>query len=97
MTDLKKNIRAFISETSRSYLQTGSRLYPLYRELVAASKKDVNKGDIVPFERPCLIGGQTFSDQTGFGSEYYGGDLVYQGKEYGETTKFLMIGVIIDT
>lgn len=96
LTDLKKNVESWVSESSYSRLPENSRLFPLYRELGTVCKKAHAKGDIVPFERVCRIGGQTYGDQTGFGSEYCGSDLVYAGREYGETTKFSMIGVIVD-
>ena len=96
LTDLKKAIGKTVFESSYDFLEDDSRLFPLYRELIAVGKKMPAKGEIVPFERVCLIGGQTYEDQTGFGSEYYGSDLVYEGKEYGETTKFCIIGVIVE-
>ncbi len=96
LTDLKKNVESWVSESSYSRLPENSRLFPLYRELGTVCKKVHAKGERVPFERVCLIGGQTYSNQTGFGSEYCGSDLVYAGREYGETTKFSMIGVIVD-
>lgn len=96
LTDLKKAVGDIVYESSPNFLNEDSRLFPLYRELITVSKKMPAKGEIVPFEKVCLIGGQTYDDQTGFGSEYYGSDLVYQGKEYGETTKFSIIGVIVE-
>ncbi len=96
LTDLKKAVGDTVSEYSYYFLHDSSRLFPLYRELITVAKKTPAKGEIVPFERVCLIGGQTYDDQTGFGSEYCGSDLVYEGKEYGETTKFVIIGVIVE-
>lgn len=96
LTDLKKAVGETVSEHSYFLLHDSSRLFPLYRELITVNKKAPAKGEIVPFERACLIGGQTFKDQTGFGSEYCGSNLVYKGKEYGETTKFVIIGVIVE-
>lgn len=96
MTDLKKSVGVYVSENSLNYLGETARKYPLFRELVSVDLKAPKTGDTVAFTAPCLLGGQTFKDQTGFGSEYCGDELVYQGKNYGETTKFLIIGLIIE-
>lgn len=58
--------------------------------------KNVKYGKVVPFEKPCILGGQTNRNRIGYGWEYNGSDLVYEGTLYGETTKFLIIGVIIE-
>lgn len=96
MTDLKKAVGKVVFESTFHYIRETSRLYPLYRELIAVDEKTLTKGEMVPFERACLIGGQTYGDQIGFGSEYWGPGLVLKGKEYGETTKFVIIGVIVE-
>ena len=96
MTDLKKLSGTYISERSLEYTKKTSRKYSLYRELISINKQPLKTGDIVPFSIPCRLGGQTFKDQTGFGSEYCGEELIHQGKNYGETTAFLIIGVLID-
>ena len=96
MTDLKKIVKSFILDDILKYLNKDSREYPLYQELIVVSKKlkeDKTK-KIMAFQKPCMIGGQTFSNQSGYGSEYYGEDQIYQGTLYGETTKFMIIGGI---
>lgn len=95
MTDLKQKTGAIISERALSYLPKESRLLPLYQEIIKIDETNLISGNKVPFDIPCLLGGQTFRNQSGFGSEYNGDTLVYS-KEYGETTKFLIIGVIVD-
>lgn len=95
MTDLKKRTGGYICTNSLDFIKETDRIFPLYKELVKINQCNPKKGDVIAFETPCLLGGQTFQDQTGFGSEYWGRTLLYQGKEYGETTKFLIIGVIV--
>ena len=92
MTDLKKAVGTYIDETTLHYRKTNDRKFPLYQELVIIGKKELHAGDEIPFQTPCVLGGQTFGDQTGFGAQYPGDD----GKEYGETTKFLIIGIIVE-
>lgn len=45
---------------------------------------------------PCHLGGQTFMNQTGYGSENEGDMLVHEGTLYGEVTDFQIIGVIVE-
>ena len=96
MTDLKKVSRMHVSRNLISSFPSDDRLYPLFLELVRVGKKVESQGGLIRFDRPCLLGGQTYNDQTGFGWEYCGEKLVHRGKEYGETTKFLIIGVYAD-
>ena len=49
----------------------------------------------IAFDLPIRLRGQTYANQTGFGSEYNGDELVYQGTLYGETTDFYIIGLIV--
>lgn len=95
MTDLKKCYGKYIRESSLENRSGDNRLYPLYEELIKISATPLKSGDVIPFSIPCMLRGQTYVDQTGFGSEYYGAKLVHKGKEYGETTKFFIIGVRI--
>lgn len=98
MTNLKKHMGHYIWAHTLERLDEGSRIYPLYRELAAVAEKmqECEESDIIPFQTPCMFGGQTYANQSGYGSEYYGEDLVHQGTLYGETSKFLIIGVIIE-
>ena len=95
MTDLKKQVGSWITIDAWEKMKKGDRLFPLYTELSRICKHSITDGLRIPFHIPCVLGGQTFDDQTGFGSEYYGEELVFEGKEYGETTKFLIIGAIV--
>ncbi len=49
--------------------------------------------DELMFDIPFLLRAQNSSNRTGYGSEYNGYDLVYQGTLYGETFKYAFVGV----
>lgn len=86
MTDLKKASGTHISRNLVDYMPESDRLYPLYLELTRVGKKAAMMEGPIRFDKPCLLGGQTYRDQTGFGWEYCGEELVHRGREYGETT-----------
>ena len=46
---------------------------------------------------PISIGGQTSENRTGYGNEYRYGELLWEGTNYGETTRFYVVGFIIET
>ncbi len=56
-------------------------------------KKHGTLPDELMFDIPFLLRAQNSSNRTGYGSEYNGYDLVYQGTLYGETTKYAFVGV----
>lgn len=88
MTDLKKSAGSFVSKRSLDFLNEDSRKYPLYYELILILER-LQSGEnenIMTFQSPCILGGQTYSNQSGYGSEYCGDDLIHQGTLYGETT-----------
>ena len=90
MTDLKKISGAVLS---RNYFPKQSRQYSLIEEMLNAANKISDMQRIVPFEHAVRLGGQTYKNQTGYGSEYRGETLVVQGTLYGETTGFYVIGI----
>lgn len=98
MTDLKKMAGCSITEDALRWVKEAERAYPLYQELSGIAKKlrDGTVSNVMPFELPCLLKGQTFSNQTGYGSRYCGEELTHEGTLYGETTSFLMIGVLFE-
>lgn len=59
------------------------------------SNKIISNQYIV-FSKPYLLRTQNSSNRTGYGSEYNGYDLVYQGTLYGETTKYAFVGIIVE-
>lgn len=58
--------------------------------------ESVKDGDALAFKVPFEIGGQTYKDQTGYGSYYEGDDCIYEGTYYGQTTSFYVVGIIVD-
>lgn len=91
MTDLKKNVPLSVYYLS---LNPPVRLKELLSELRDVGLSKPKSGDACSFTRPIRLGGQTYSNQTGFGSRYEGYDCIEEGTLYGETTGFLIIGVI---
>ena len=49
-----------------------------------------------PLSKPISLGAQINKNLEGFGNEYCGNQLVYEGTKYGETTEFLIVGVCVD-
>lgn len=99
MTDLKKSAGMFITLNLKNRFSKNDRMYSLYNELFKIIKNFENSENIpkiISFKTPCRIGGQTFKNRSGYGSEYCGEDLVYQGTLYGETTSFLIIGAVLE-
>lgn len=97
MTDLKKAAGTHVSKNLVEQFPKSDRLYPLYLELARISEKVAMTSGPIRFDTPCMLGGQTFREQTGFGWEYCGEEVVRYGREYGETTKFMIIGVWVDS
>lgn len=97
MTDLKKAAGTHVSKSLVEQIPKSDRLYPLYLELARVGKKVAMMSGPIRFDTPCMLGGQTFREQTGFGREYCGEEVVRYGREYGETTKFMIIGVWVES
>ena len=99
MTDLKKRSGAILSKQllKNSRINTESRIYPLYDEIINIYDKVFTGENYIPFDCPCRLGGQTYANQTGFGNIYNGEDLIEEGTLYGETTEFLVLGVIVSS
>ena len=70
------------------------RLRPLMNEINKYDYEEINKGKIIQFDKPFPLGGQTSSNRTGYGSEWYGGQCIYEGTLYGEVTPFFIIGFV---
>ena len=93
MTALKKS--AGTSIINREY-PSGDIRSELFNEILQIDPKKIYEGMKIPFHIPCHLGGQTYANQTGYGSEYEGDYLVYEGTLYGEVTDFLIIGIIVE-
>jgi hypothetical protein len=83
MTEFKKGL----SYSLQIYAQE-----EIKKQLQDAKRKS---GMEIIFEKPYLLRAQNSSNRTGYGSEYNGYDLVYQGTLYGETTNYAFVGVIL--
>ena len=77
---------------------------PLWKEVNEAPFDELKKqlkhkriveNKIVMFNTPVLMGAQTSKNREGYGNIYCGEELVRQGTEYGETTSFLIVGVVM--
>lgn len=95
MTGLKESSPEHIYPVT--YLRRLLLLPNLFKELSRYFRKGrLKMGARIPFTMPCHLGGQTFMNQTGYGSEYEGDMLVHEGTLYGEVTDFQIIGVIVE-
>ena len=66
-------------------------------ELEKVDFDKIKEGEkVIRFTKPYLLRAQNSSNRTGYGSEYNGYDLVYQGTLYGETTRYAFVGVMLD-
>lgn len=95
MSNLKSKARMHISSESLERIPDDDRAYELYQEIFSIKKRDISVGGYFPFNKPFELGGQTYEEQSGFGWEYSGRCLLREGRQYGETKKFLMIGIYI--
>jgi len=95
MTDLKQHSGILRGNSNKEY--HNSRFEGLMHELVQMPCIGPNEKKVIPFEVPVMLGGQTFANQTGYGSAYEGSYLLHQGTLYGETTSFLIIGAIVSS
>lgn len=94
MTDLKKHSNIYVTEGFLSSCPDTARFYTLAKELIIASKK-ITDNTRIQFENLIRLGGQTYSNQTGYGSTYEGTHQLTQGTLYGDTTTFYIIGIIL--
>jgi len=95
MTQLKKASGTPLWIGHPNELSKGGPTEGLMHELSNLPCRKEKGEEIAPFSIPVLLGGQTYANQSGYGSEYHGYRLVRQGTLYGETTDFLIIGARI--
>lgn len=96
MTDMKKMIRWY--DSSRGFglfYNKESREYPLVNCIFELLP--ITDDRVMQFKYPCQFNAQGSMNRTGYGNEYCGEDLVSRGTEYGETSTFYFIGVMIRT
>lgn len=65
-------------------------LYKTKNEFIEAINSKKKKEFL--FKKPILLNAQNSSNRTGYGNEYFGDLLIYEGTHYGETTGYLIIG-----
>ncbi len=64
------------------------------KEITKKSKiSELKENEEVIFEVPFLLRAQNSSNRTGYGNEYCGEELIYEGTLYGETTSYVFVGV----
>ncbi|MBP0970897.1 MAG: hypothetical protein J5753_02540 [Oscillospiraceae bacterium] len=95
MTDLKMSIAR--NSLYPSNVERQGRLSALAKEIAQLDLANYERGHCIPFHNICYLGAQTYQNQTGYGSEYCGEELVHEGTLYGETTGFLIIGVRVES
>lgn len=98
-TKLKKNAFTWYDNKNIDF-----EFLPLWKEVNEAPFDELKKqlkdkriveNKIVMFNTPVLMGAQTSKNREGYGNIYCGEELVRQGTEYGETTSFLIVGVVM--
>ena len=65
-------------------------VFTKYEKIVKNGRNITNQ--FLPFTKPIMIGAQTSKNRKGYGNQYCGEKLVYEGTKYGETTNFLIVG-----
>lgn len=65
------------------------------KNAIKKNKSSINRVEI-PFEKPYLLRAQNSGDRTGYGWEWWGKDMCFEGTEYGETTDYCFSGVKIE-
>lgn len=92
MSEIKKEYGKNVS-----YLEA-TRLQPLRKTLQNLDQsKSFSDGEIFAFDVPFLIGGQTSSNKTGYGTTWYGWGDYIEGTLYGEVTDFILTGIITNS
>jgi hypothetical protein len=95
MTNLKQEARSHIGVGSPNYYKD-TRFYGLMKAITEVLTDDAKYDECIPFKIPCQFNAQRSANRTGYGNEYYGDTLMHEGTNYGETTTFAIIGIIIE-
>lgn len=66
------------------------------RILKATYITQIHEGVVFPFKVPYSFKAQNSTHQTGFGNYYEWGELVYEGTKYGDTSRYYVIGFIVN-
>lgn len=102
MTEIKRisslKQKIYADDTERVLARVPERMRPLTSGILdVLSNESITESDeTFIFKVPFRIGGQTYDDQTGYGSYYEGDDCIYEGTYYGQTTSFYVVGIIVN-
>jgi hypothetical protein len=88
----------YIDELEKVIYYAPQRMEALITEIYSLLRnmESPKHGDMIAFKVPFEIGGQTYRDQTGYGSYYDGDVCLYEGTYYGQTTSFYVVGIIVN-
>lgn len=102
MTEIKRvaslKRRISIDTVKRVLACVPERMEPLTSKIlnILSNEPTFKDNKTFTFKVPSRIGGQTYDDQTGYGSYYEGDDCIYEGTYYGQTTSFYVVGIIVN-
>ena len=102
MTEIKRisslKQKIYADDTERVLARVPERMRPLTSGILdVLSNEPITESDeTFIFKVPFRIGGQTYDDQTGYGSYYDGDVCLYEGTYYGQTTSFYVVGIIVN-
>lgn len=100
LTEIKRisSLKRRINANGRVLAHVPERMMPLTSEVLSTINNEgtIENGKTITFKVPFKIGGQTYDDQTGYGSYYEGDDCIYEGTYYGQTTSFYVVGIILN-
>jgi hypothetical protein len=97
----RRNERDYVGDTTMTELKKGEsfelNLYAreaIERHFKRRKKKKDKPGTMILFKKPYHLRAQNSGNRTGYGNYYEGYDLVIPGTLYGETTDYLVVGVV---
>ena len=95
MTELKMVSGKYITDVDTPRMQLlKNNIIKIFKK-----KENVSAGLIIPLSTPCLIGGQSAKDQSGYGWSWdwsWASGNPIEGTFYGEMSGFYVIGIIIN-
>lgn len=94
MTEVKKYMHPSYADIGN----TPQRLLPLNQAIddIDNHTDTMSKGEIFLFDRPFILGGQTSKNRTGYGWQWFSDGSYIEGTLYGEVTRFMVVGFIVD-
>lgn len=97
-TKLKKEFYNYSLDTVDEY--DDSLEETLQKNIIYSFKKNRNlfkksKSNVIFFDTPISFSAQNSANRTGYGNEYCGNILIYEGTKYGETTLYSFVGMCV--